>query len=102
MARIYDPSSGRVLIGNQDLKAVSEAVLRQDVALVLRRPTLFSGTIADTIRQGKKDASLEAMQRRWRILPKRLSLLRKNPKALSQKSTNVVLTSQVGKSNVYQ
>ena len=63
MARIYDPSSGRVLIGNQDLKAVSEAVLRQDVALVLQRPTLFSGTIADTIRQGKKDASLEAMQR---------------------------------------
>ncbi|QIK70614.1 ABC transporter ATP-binding protein [Erysipelothrix sp. HDW6C] len=62
IARIYDPSTGIVTVDNHDLKTISEDELRKNVSLVLQRPTLFSGTIADNIRQGKKDATLEEMK----------------------------------------
>ena len=61
IARIYDPSEGTVLIDGQDLKSINNESIRKEVALVLQRPTLFSGTIADNIRHGKRDATLEEM-----------------------------------------
>lgn len=61
IARIYDPSSGVIEVGHTDLKDLSQKTLQEDISLVLQRPIIFSGTIADTLRQGKRDASLDEM-----------------------------------------
>lgn len=61
--RLFDPQEGRVSIGGRDLKAVSQKTLRQTVSIVLQKAILFSGTIADNLRQGKADASLETLER---------------------------------------
>ena len=62
IARIFDPSSGSVLIDGIDLKEISQSSLRSEVSLVLQKPILFSGTIAENIRQGKKDATHEELR----------------------------------------
>lgn len=67
IARIYDPSVGTIYIDDQDLKDVSKTTLQKDISLVLQRPIIFSGTIADTLRQGKKDASMEEMKKASKI-----------------------------------
>ncbi len=54
IARLFDPDSGRVLIGGVDVRELPEATLRDAVAFVLQRSTLFSGTIAQNLRQVKK------------------------------------------------
>lgn len=61
IARIYDPSEGKISVGGHALETISNDQIRKNVALVLQRPTLFSGTIADNIRHGKRDASEEEM-----------------------------------------
>ena len=62
IARIFDPSSGSVHIDGIDLKGISQSSLRSEVSLVLQKPILFSGTIAENIRQGKKDATHEELR----------------------------------------
>lgn len=61
--RIYDPSAGTVKVGGVDLKHVNEHSLRQTVSFVLQKATLFSGTIADNLRQGMATAQLSDMKR---------------------------------------
>ena len=61
LARIYDPTSGQILIGGRPLQSFAQDELRKLIAIVLQRPILFSGTIADNIRQGKEDATVEEM-----------------------------------------
>ncbi|WP_317698537.1 ABC transporter ATP-binding protein [Xylocopilactobacillus apis] len=63
IARIYDPTEGVVKVGGHDLRAVSETSLRQNVSLVLQKPILFSGTVADNLRQGKSNASVDEMKK---------------------------------------
>lgn len=65
--RLFDPTVGTVKIDDIDLKDVNEKSLRKAVSYVLQRAVLFSGTIADNLRQGKKDATLADMQRAARI-----------------------------------
>lgn len=60
--RLYDPTEGEVLIGGKDLKKVSKKTLRQTVSIVLQRAILFSGSISDNLRHGKKDASISDME----------------------------------------
>lgn len=67
MARLFDPSQGTVKIGGVDLKEVNEKSLRKTVSYVLQRATLFSGKIADNLRQGKKDATEQEMKRATEI-----------------------------------
>ncbi|WP_239255613.1 ABC transporter ATP-binding protein [Listeria ilorinensis] len=55
--RLYDPTDGEILIGGKNLKQLNKKTLRESVALVLQRALLFSGTISDNLRHGKKDAS---------------------------------------------
>jgi len=62
IARLYDPDSGTVKVGGVDVKQLSEASLRETVAYVLQRSTLFSGTISANLRQVKEDASSNNMQ----------------------------------------
>ncbi|GEP75646.1 ABC transporter ATP-binding protein [Weissella thailandensis] len=61
--RIYDPSAGTVKVGGVDLKHVNEHSLREAVSFVLQKATLFSGTIADNLRQGMSTAQLKDMKR---------------------------------------
>lgn len=62
IARLYDPSSGTIKIGGFDLKNLSQKTLQENIAYVLQKPIMFSGSIASNLKQGKKDASLQQMQ----------------------------------------
>ncbi|WP_334333223.1 ABC transporter ATP-binding protein [Companilactobacillus sp. HBUAS59544] len=62
IARLYDPDSGVVKVGGKDVKQLSESTLRNTVAYVLQRSTLFSGTISNNLQQVKPDATLPQMQ----------------------------------------
>lgn len=55
--RLFDPTSGEIEIGNKDLRKINQATLRDTVSIVLQRAILFSGTIAQNLRQGKSDAT---------------------------------------------
>ena len=65
--RLFDPQEGSVKIGGRDLRELSQSSLRKNVSIVLQRAILFSGTIADNLRQGKLNASLPEMERAARI-----------------------------------
>jgi ATP-binding cassette subfamily B protein/subfamily B ATP-binding cassette protein MsbA len=57
--RFYDPSHGRVEIDGVDIRKATLKSLRQSVSLVQQEPLLFSDTIANNIRYGRLDASME-------------------------------------------
>ena len=61
--RLFDPQEGTIKIGGKDIREVSGGTLRKTVSIVLQRAILFSGTIADNLRQGKGDATLFEMER---------------------------------------
>ena len=65
--RLFDPQEGSIKIGGKDIRTVSEGTLRKTVSIVLQRAILFSGTIADNLRQGKGDATVSEMERAARI-----------------------------------
>lgn len=55
--RLYDVTSGNVIIDGVDVRSYDLTALRDMVGVVLQKNILFSGTIKDNIRWGKKDAS---------------------------------------------
>ena len=61
--RLFDPQEGSIKIGGKDIRTVSEGTLRKTVSIVLQRAILFSGTIADNLRQGKGDATVSELER---------------------------------------
>ena len=61
--RLYDATEGRVLVGGADVRDYDMDALRDQVAMVLQKNVLFSGTIKDNLRWGKKDATDEEMVR---------------------------------------
>lgn len=60
--RFYDVTSGRILIDGIDVRDMKQEQLRQRIGLVPQKALLFTGTIADNIRYGKEDATLEEIQ----------------------------------------
>nr|WP_092074484.1 ABC transporter ATP-binding protein [Dendrosporobacter quercicolus]NSL49664.1 ABC transporter ATP-binding protein [Dendrosporobacter quercicolus DSM 1736]SDM96155.1 ATP-binding cassette, subfamily B [Dendrosporobacter quercicolus] len=54
--RFYDPDSGSVKINGQDIKTVAPQHLRDKIAIVPQNTVLFTGTVLDNIRWGKKTA----------------------------------------------
>jgi len=60
--RFYDASAGRVLIDGQDVRAVTLASLRSNVALVSQELTLFDDTIRANIAYGRPDASQQDIE----------------------------------------
>ena len=65
--RLFDPQQGSIKIGGKAIRTVSEGTLRKTVSIVLQRAILFSGTIADNLRQGKGDATVSELERAARI-----------------------------------
>ena len=59
ISRLYDVDRGSVLVGGRDVRAYDMEALRNQVAVVLQKNVLFSGTILDNLRWGKEDATLE-------------------------------------------
>ena len=59
--RLYDVQEGRVLVGGVDVRDYDLEVLRDQVAMVLQKNVLFSGSIKDNLRWGKADATDEEM-----------------------------------------
>ena len=59
IARLYDVSEGSVKVGGKDVRAYDMQVLRNEVAMVLQKSTLFSGTILENLRWGNPEATLE-------------------------------------------
>lgn len=59
VSRIYDVSEGSVLVGGKDVRSYDLETLRNEVAVVLQKNVLFSGTILDNLRWGDKNASRE-------------------------------------------
>lgn len=63
IARIYDPTTGKIKIGGSDLREVSEEALRKTVSFVLQKAILFSGTIKTNLQQGKNEATNYELER---------------------------------------
>ena len=59
IARLYDPTEGKVIIDNQNANAYTLNNLREVIGYVPQNPFLFSESIEDNIRFGKNDASIE-------------------------------------------
>ena len=60
--RLYDVTKGKVKVGGIDVRDYDIKALRDSVAMVLQKNVLFSGTIADNLRWGKKDADEEELK----------------------------------------
>ena len=59
ISRLYDVSSGAVKVGGRDVREYDLEALRNNVAVVLQKNVLFSGTILDNLRWGNKEATEE-------------------------------------------
>lgn len=59
ISRLYDVSDGAVLVGGKDVRAYDLEVLRNEVAVVLQKNVLFSGTVLENLRWGNEQATEE-------------------------------------------
>ncbi|MFF4986579.1 ABC transporter ATP-binding protein [Streptosporangium saharense] len=59
VARFYDPVAGRVLLDGVDLRDLDDRSLREAVVLVTQENFLFTGSIADNIRFGRPEATMD-------------------------------------------
>ena len=60
--RLYDVAEGEVLVGGVNVKDYKIHELREEVSMVLQKNVLFSGTIADNLRWGNKEATDEEIK----------------------------------------
>lgn len=63
ISRLYDVTSGELLVGGLDVRKYDMEALRNQVAVVLQKNVLFSGTILENLRWGNKEASEEECRR---------------------------------------
>lgn len=61
--RFYDPSAGQVLFGGTDVRELNLRSLREQIAVVSQDSHLFSATLAENIRYGKRDATDDELKR---------------------------------------
>ena len=67
ISRLYDVTDGSVKVGGKDVRSYDMETLRNEVAVVLQKNVLFSGTILDNLRWGDKNASEEECKRVCRL-----------------------------------
>jgi len=65
--RLYDVTGGRVTVGGVDVREYDVDALRNQVAMVLQKNVLFSGTVKENLRWGNENASDEDMIRACRL-----------------------------------
>ncbi|MDO5713880.1 MAG: ABC transporter ATP-binding protein [Tissierellia bacterium] len=90
--RLYDVTEGRILVGGIDVRDYDLTTLRDKVAMVLQKNTLFTGTIKDNIRWGNQEATDEEVQEVCK-LAKAHDFIKEFPKGydttITQGGTNV-------------
>ncbi|MGF1657488.1 MAG: ABC transporter ATP-binding protein [Verrucomicrobiales bacterium] len=62
LSRFYDPTQGRVMLGSDDLRKLTQRSYRQHIALVLQDTFLFYASVAENIAYGRPNASPEEIQ----------------------------------------
>lgn len=62
ISRLYDTTEGKVIVGGEDVRNYDLVNLRDNVAVVLQKNLLFKGTIAENLRWGKEDATIEEIK----------------------------------------
>lgn len=62
LLRFYDPQSGRVMIDGADLRCCEPLQLRKAVALVSQDPVIFAASVAENVRFGRPEASVEEVR----------------------------------------
>lgn len=67
ISRLYDVTEGAVLVGGRDVREYDIETLRNQVAVVLQKNVLFSGTILDNLRWGDANATEEECRRACRL-----------------------------------
>ena len=67
ISRLYDIQDGSLKVGGHDVKEYDLEVLRNNVAVVLQKNFLFSGTIADNLRWGDLNATQEELEQACKI-----------------------------------
>ena len=67
IARLYDATEGRVRVGGVEVRDYDLDTLRKQVAMVLQKNVLFSGTIAENLRWGDPDATDEEVREAARL-----------------------------------
>ncbi|CDR47255.1 hypothetical protein NBRC10512_002657 [Rhodotorula toruloides] len=67
LERFYDPSSGRILYGDDNIRDFTPESWRQRIAIVPQDPALFSATIAENIAYGRPDASRAEIEEAARL-----------------------------------
>uniref|UniRef100_A0A672U8N1 ATP binding cassette subfamily B member 1 n=1 Tax=Strigops habroptila TaxID=2489341 RepID=A0A672U8N1_STRHB len=61
--RFYDPKEGRVTIDGQDIRGLNVRYLREIIGVVNQEPVLFATTIAENIRYGREDVTMEEIEK---------------------------------------
>lgn len=67
ISRLYDVDEGHVYVGGQDVRKYDLETLRNEVAVVLQKNVLFSGTILENLRWGNDNATIEECQEACRL-----------------------------------
>lgn len=65
--RFYDITGGEILINGKNIKSYKFQDIRKHIGFVPQKSVLFSGTVEENIRVGKRDATMEEMERAARI-----------------------------------
>ncbi|KAH7538363.1 hypothetical protein FEM48_Zijuj03G0191600 [Ziziphus jujuba var. spinosa] len=91
VARFYDPSKGKILIDNHDIKDLDLKFVRKNIGAVSQEPSLFSGTIKDNLKVGQRGVQLSGGQKQ-RIAIARAIL--KNPPILTLDEATSALDSE--------
>ncbi|NXO40134.1 MDR1 protein, partial [Locustella ochotensis] len=64
--RFYDPKEGMVTIDGQDIRTLNIRYLREVIGVVNQEPVLFATTIAENIRYGREDVTMEEIEKATR------------------------------------
>jgi ATP-binding cassette, subfamily B, multidrug efflux pump len=65
--RFYDVCAGRIKVGGEDIQHLDPKKLREKIAIVPQKTTLFTGNVMENIRWGKEDASIEEIEHAARV-----------------------------------
>jgi ATP-binding cassette, subfamily B, beta-glucan exporter len=62
LSRVFEPQSGVIMVDGMDIRALKLSALRRNIGVVFQEALLFNRSIADNLRVGKPDATLEEMR----------------------------------------
>lgn len=63
LLRLYQPTSGKILVDEQDICSATQESLRNNISLVPQDPVLFHRTLAENIGYGKRDATMQEIEK---------------------------------------